>query len=156
MQKGRNQFIRFRGKEGILEVEPLRFVQSKVTEDNSFWPFQELSGAGIEKLRLPNMVVTNGSWREDRPEMSFPAVKTEKVSSAQAVAGTSQPTNQAILGMRLTDGAKRRCSSPAEGRRGRQERNCVSSESISFISCFFQLEFNFLQTVTIAARSRVR
>lgn len=151
MQKGRNQFIRFRGKEGILEVEPLRFVQSKVTEDKSFWPFQELSGAGIGKLWLLNIVVTNGSWQDDRPEMSFPEVKTEKVSSAQAVAGTSQPTNHAILGMRLTDGAKRRCSSPAEGRRGRQERSCASSESISFISRFFQLEFNFLQTVTIPA-----
>lgn len=60
MQKGRNQFIRFRGKEGILEVEPLRFVQSKVTEDNAFWPFQELSGAGSGKLWLLNIVVTNG------------------------------------------------------------------------------------------------
>ncbi len=105
---------------------------------------------------LLNIVVTNGSGRDDRPGRPFPGVKTEKVSSAQAVAGTSQPTNHAILGMRLTGVVKRRCSSPADGRRGCQERNCVSSESISFINRSFQLEFYFLQTVTIPARGRVR
>ena len=141
MQKGRNQFIRFCGKEGILEVEPLRFVQSKVTEDSSFCPFQGLSGAGARKLLLLNIVAINGSGREGWPGIPFPEVKTEKVSRAQAVAGTSQPTNHAILGMRLTGLSKRRCSSPADGRRGGQERNCVSSESISFINRSFQLEF---------------
>ena len=90
------------------------------------------------------------------PEMPFPALNTEKVSSTQAVAGTSQPTNHAILGMRLIGAAKSRCSSPADGRRGCQERNCVSSVSISFISRSFQLKFYFLQTVTIPARSRIR
>ena len=85
-----------------------------------------------------NIVPANGSGRDDRPGMPMPEVKTEKVSSAQAVAGTSQPTNHAILGMRLTGVAKQRCSSPADGRRGRQERNRVSNESISFISHFFQ------------------
>ena len=105
---------------------------------------------------LLNIVATNGSGRDDRPGIPLAEVKTEKVSSAQAVAGTSQPTNHAILGMRLTGVAKRRCSSPADGRRGRQERNCVSSESISFINRSFQVEFYFLQTVTIAARGRIR
>lgn len=103
-----------------------------------------------------NIVAANGSGRDDPPGMPFPEIKTEKVSSAQAVAGTSQPTNHAILGMRLTGVAKRRCSSPADGRRGCQERNCVSSESLSFINRSFQLEFDFLQTVTIPARGRIR
>ena len=98
--KGHNQFIRFRGKEGILEVEPLRFVQSKVTEDSSFCPFQGLSGAGTRKLWLLNIVATKGSWRDDRPGMAFPEVKTEKVSSAQAVAGTSQPDKPRHFGQR--------------------------------------------------------
>lgn len=155
MQKGRSQFIRFRGKEGILEVEPLRFVQSKVMEDSSFCPFQGLSGAGTRKLLLLNIVATKGSGRDDRPGILFPEVKTEKVSSAQAVAGTSQPTNHAILGTRLTGVTKRRWSSPADGWRGCHERNCVSSESISFISRSFQLNFYFLQTVTIPARGRI-
>ncbi len=103
-----------------------------------------------------NIMAANGSGRDDRPGMSFPEIKTEKVSSAQAVAGTSQPTNHAIWDMRLTGVAKRRCSSPADGRRGCQQRNCVSSESISFINRFFQLEFYFLQAVTIPARGRIR
>ncbi len=123
MQKGRNQFIRFRGAEGILEVEPLRFVQSKVTDDNAFCPFQRLSGADTRKLLLLNIVASNGSGREDWPGTPFPEVKTENVSNAQAVTGTSQPTNRAIGGMSLTGAAKRRSLSSADGRRGCQERN---------------------------------
>ena len=88
--------------------------------------------------------------------MAFPELKTENVSRAQAVAGTSQPTNHAILGMRLTGVAKSRRLSAADGWRGCQECNCVSSEFISFINHSFQLEFYFLQTVTIPARGRIR
>jgi len=98
------------------------------------------------------MVVTIGPRRNDWPEMAFPELKIENVSRAQAVAGTSQPTSHAIFGIRLAGAAKRCRSSAADGRRGCQERNCVSSVFISFISGSFQLEFDFLQTVTIPAR----
>ena len=137
-------------------MEPLRFVQSKVMEDKSFCPFRRLSGASTRQLWLLNIVATIGSRRNDWPEMAFPELKIENVSRAQAVAGTSQPTNHAILGIRLTGVAKRCRSSAADGRRGCKECNCVSSVFISFISDSFQLEFYFLQTVTIPARGGIR
>jgi hypothetical protein len=102
------------------------------------------------------MVVANGSPRERRPEMAFPELKIENVSRAQAVAGTSQPTNHANWGARPTGVAKSRRLSVADGWRGCQERNCISSEFISFINDSFQLEFDFLQTVTVPAGGGIR
>src|ERR1035438_3354644 len=89
---------------------------------------------------------------------AFSEFRISMVSSAQAVAGVNQP---AILTMRGTLAARARNSrhlSVADGRRGRQERNRVSSDFISFssINNSFQLEFDFPQTVAVTARRRVR
>ena len=50
--------------------------------------------------------------------MAFPESRIENVSRAQAVAGTSQPTNHAILGARLAGVAKSCRLSAADGWRG--------------------------------------
>ena len=148
----------------MLEAAPLRLVRSKVTDKRLFWPCRKLSGAGVKQVPLLDSAV----WPEGRAEMLVPDVKTENVSNAHAVAGTNQPTSQAIRGIRWTDFGNRRRSSPAEGRRGCQERSCASSEFISFINQFFlrlagallcggsQLEFDFLQAVSVAAGGGVR
>jgi len=77
-----------------------------MTDDRQFCPFHEESGAGTRKPWSLNIVVTMGSTGERRPEMAFPESRIENVSRAQAVAGTSQPTNHAILGARLAGVAK--------------------------------------------------
>ena len=134
------------------EVVPLELVRSKVTDAKIFSPCPKLPGAGLKSPQLPN----SAAPREDRPDKLFPAVNTEKVSKAQAVAGTSQPANQAIRGIRWIGWAKMRRLSLADGRRGCQECSCVSSEFISFISHSFQLEFYLLQAVPVTARGRIR
>ena len=70
-----------------------------------------------------NIMATVGSWRDELPGRLFPELKTERVSSAHAVAGASQPRNHAIGGMTLADAAKSRRLSLAAGHRGCQERN---------------------------------
>jgi hypothetical protein len=142
--------------EVTLEVEPLRFVQSKVTDAQLFFPWRRSLGADSKKPWLLCSMAAIGAPPDDSPEMTFLAVNTEKVSSTQAVAGTSQPTNHAILGIKLNDVPKSRRSSLADGWRGCQECSCVSSEFISFINRSFQLEFDLLQTVTIPARGGVQ
>ena len=49
-------------------------------------------------------------------------LKTSRVSNAQAVAGASQPRKAAVAGVPGRTDKMRRLS-PADGRRGRQERN---------------------------------
>lgn len=146
-----------------LDAAPLRLVRLKVTDNRLFSPCRKPSGAGARELPLPDSAV----WPEGGAEIMLPDVNTEKVSSAQAVAGTSQPTNHAIFGIKRTGLGNRRRSSPADGRRGCQECSCASSEFISFINQFFrrlarafgraggQLEFHFLQAISVAAGSCV-
>src|SRR5664279_352226 len=100
----------------------------------------------------------------------FSEFKISIVSSAQAVAGVSQPATRIMRGTLAARARNRRHLSVADARRGRQERNRVSSDFISFssINNSFprrararqrdggQLEFDFLQTVTVTARRRVR
>ena len=83
------------------------------------------------------------------------ALNTISVNSAHAVAGTSQPTNHVADGSPGSAEKIRRLSLAA-GRRGRQERNRASVKFVSFINNSFQLGFDFLQTVAVAARHRVR
>jgi len=65
------------------------------------------------------------------------ALNTINVSSAHAVAGTSQPTSHVADGSPGVAEKIRRLSLAA-GRRGRQERNCVSGKFVSFINKSFQ------------------
>jgi hypothetical protein len=51
-----------------------------------------------------------------------------------AAAGASEPTSHASFGMKFNGAPNSRRSSLADGRRGRQERKRVSSESVSFIN----------------------
>src|SRR5678815_249525 len=51
---------------------------------------------------------------------------------------------------------KMRFLSFADGRRGAHERNCISKSFISFIHGSFQGGFQFLQAITIPARSGIR
>ena len=65
--------------------------------------------------------------------------KSIRVSSGHAVVGVSVPQSQRAAS--VDDDwvcAKIRRLSPADGRRGRQERNCVSGKFISFINKSFQ------------------
>ena len=64
------------------------------------------------------------------------------VSRAQAAAGARQPQNHRADGSSdsIAAGNIRRLSLP-EGRRGRQERNCVSGKFISFMDNSFQFGF---------------
>jgi hypothetical protein len=55
--------------------------------------------------------------------MPVPELTSERVSSAHAVTGASQPSNHAIWGMTLAGVANSRRLSLADGRRGCQERN---------------------------------
>jgi len=64
--------------------------------------------------------------------------KKPMVNSTHAAAGASEPTIQAAPGA-TRDVPNSRRLSRADGRRGRKERNCVSSEFVSFIICSFQL-----------------
>ena len=68
-------------------------------------------------------MATMGSWRGELLGSPFPELKTERVSKAHAVAGTSQPRYHAIWGMTLTGAANSRRLSLADGCRGCQERN---------------------------------
>ena len=56
------------------------------------------------------------------PGRLLPELKTSRVSSAQAVAGASQPRKAAVVGVPGRAEKMRRLS-PADGRRGCQERN---------------------------------
>jgi len=68
-------------------------------------------------------MATIGSWRDEPPGRLFPELKTERVSNAHAVAGASQPRNDAIWFMVRAGAANNRRLSLADGCRGCQERN---------------------------------
>jgi hypothetical protein len=110
-------------------------VQSKVTENKLFWPLRNGSDAYAAHFGSLKIRAAIGSGRDETPE--FPGLKTASVSSAHAATGASEPSIQRNFGGGFP---KIRRSSLVAGRRGDQERNCVSSEFISFITSF-QLEF---------------
>src|SRR5438552_15209768 len=83
-------------------------------------------------------------------------LKVTKIINKQTVAGASQPSANGRSRLAATGRANRRALSPADGRRGVQERNCVSQEFNSFIRLSFQTGSEFLQAITITARHRVR
>ncbi len=71
-----------------------------------------------------------------------PELNAINVIMAQAAAGARQPQNHRADGRAASVVAsKMRCLSPVEGRRGRQERNCVSGKLILFMLYSFQLGF---------------
>ncbi len=110
------------GVKPILEVEALRFVQSKVTAATRFCTFWEPSDAYAAKfwlLKIMAIIVPRLLEPAGRP---LPELKTSRVNNAQAVAGASQPRKGAVVGLPGW-AAKMRRLSPADGRRGCQERN---------------------------------
>jgi len=79
-------------------------------------------------------------------------LKSTHKSSSAAVAGGSQLNRNAGSGASSGNGwAKSLRLSLAEGRRGAQERNCISSSFNSFIHFSFQGDSQFLQAVSITA-----
>src|SRR5208282_3438241 len=87
--------------------------------------------------------------------MLFSCLKTIMASSRQTVAGASQLKAMTGAGLACGVGKSRRLIL-AEGRRGSQEFNWVSSQFISFIRCPFQTEFDLLQTVAVSSSDGVR
>jgi len=70
------------------------------------------------------------------PETIGRGFKKLNVISRHAIAGASEPMIQPARGIKEMPNSRR--LSRAEGRRGRHERNCVSSGFVSFITCSFQ------------------
>jgi len=83
-------------------------------------------------------------------------LKSTHKSRSAAVAGGSQPRRKAGAASSAARGLRNKCrSSLAEGRRGTQERNRVSSSFNSLIFSSFEGVSQFLQAVTVSARGGV-
>jgi hypothetical protein len=136
-------------KERIVEPKPLRFVESKVTDDQWFCLLAKPSREKAVSLKL--LAISIGPGTPTVPPGC--ALKMPRVNRRQAAAGASDPIIQAAPGANVYPNNRR--LSRAEGRRGCQERNCFSKGFVSFIICSFQLSFNLLQAVTVTPRRRV-
>ena len=82
-------------------------------------------------------------------------LKVTKKSSRHTVAGASQPKARRRSRSMATACPNTRALSLADGRRGLQERNCLSKGFHSFIRRSFQTGSNLLQAVTVATRHSV-
>src|SRR6185437_10631494 len=97
-----------------------------------------------------------GGRCEALAESAGPWFTIVSASNRHAAAGTSQRSENAVSSAAV-EGKSRRLSF-GDGRRGRQERNWLSSKFIcfSFILFSFQADFQLLQTITVSPGRCVR
>ncbi len=121
------------------ELEPLPLVHSKVLEGNPLCSREKLPGSQGAMLWLLKATATIALAAAEGIAWLLCWLKSTQRSSNAAVAGGSQLKRKDGAGSSAGNGwRKRRRLSLAEGRRGTQERNCISSSFKSFIQCSFQ------------------
>src|SRR5437879_8348677 len=116
-------------------------------------------GQYAAKLVLLKVTAIRGVWLDaaaSRANAPSRWLKLTNRSNKPSVAGASQPKANGRPGAWEAGAANNRALSPADGRRGVQERNCVSKGFHSFIRLSFHAGSQFLQAVAIAARHGVR
>jgi hypothetical protein len=140
----------------MLAVDLLPLVHSKLPVGNPLCSREKLPGNhGAMLWLLSATAIIELDAADEMPWLACWLNSTHKRSRA-AVAGGNQLKRKEGSDSAL--GVGRRASlrlSLAEGRRGTQERNCISSSFKSFIFFSFQRSSQFLQSIPVSSGGRI-